>query len=54
MPPLPQDTVSQSVIPAKSAYGGREPGSRKRLIILIILDLYWIPDLVLQNGDPPE
>ncbi|MCG6944802.1 MAG: hypothetical protein LJE87_05595 [Deltaproteobacteria bacterium] len=51
MSPLSQDTVWQSVIPAKSAYGGREPGSRKRLIIL---NLYWIPDLDLQNGDPPE
>jgi hypothetical protein len=35
--------VSQFVIPAKSAGGGREPGSRKRLFIEY---LGWIPDLV--------
>jgi len=32
----------QFVIPAKSAGGGREPGSRKNLIIL---NSNWIPDL---------
>ena len=34
--------MSQYVIPAKSAYGGREPGSRKNLLIFYT---YWIPDL---------
>ena len=29
-----QETASQFVIPAKSASGGREPGSRKNFIIL--------------------
>ena len=33
--------ASQIVIPAKSGGGGREPGSRKNLIIL---NFYWIPD----------
>ena len=28
--PSPEETVSQFVIPAKSAAGGREPGSRQR------------------------
>ncbi len=36
-------TVSQCVIPAKSRRAGREPGSRKNLIIL---NFHWIPDLV--------
>jgi hypothetical protein len=35
--------VSQFVIPAKSAAGGLEPGSRNNLIIL---NFHWIPDLV--------
>jgi hypothetical protein len=30
MTPLPLETVSQSVIPAKSRKAGREPGSRQR------------------------
>jgi len=34
--------VSPFVIPAKSVYGGREPGSRNNLIIL---NSNWIPDL---------
>ena len=34
-PLSPQETASQFVIPAKSADGGREPGSRENLIILI-------------------
>jgi hypothetical protein len=39
--------VSQFVIPAKSGGGGREPGSRKNLIIL---NFYWIPDLARLGG----
>jgi hypothetical protein len=43
--------VSQFVIPAKSACGGREPGTRKNLIIL---NLHWIPDLAPRSGARPE
>ena len=43
MPLSSQKAVPQFVIPAKSACGGREPGSRKSLIIFYI---HWIPDLV--------
>ena len=43
--------VSQFVIPAKSAYGGREPGSSKHLIIL---NFNWIPDLAPRSGARPE
>jgi hypothetical protein len=39
--------VSQFVIPAKSGGGGREPGSRKNLIIL---KFHWIPDLARFGG----
>ena len=38
-----QETLSLLVIPAKSTWGGREPGSRKDPIIL---NSHWIPDLV--------
>jgi len=34
--------VSQFVIPAKFAHGGREPGSSKNMIAL---NLRWIPDI---------
>jgi len=44
-------TVSQFVIPAKSRKAGREPGSRKNLIIL---NFHWIPDLAPQSGARPE
>ncbi len=37
-------TVSQFVIPAKSAYGGREPGSRKS---------FYCIDILLDSGYPP-
>jgi hypothetical protein len=37
-----KNEVLQFVIPAKSACGGREPGSRKSLINM---DSIWIPDL---------
>jgi hypothetical protein len=47
MSPPPQETGSQLVIPAKSGGGGREPGSRKNLIIL---NFYWIPDLARLGG----
>jgi len=50
-PLSPQETVSQFVIPAKSAWGGRESGSRKNLIIK---SLYWIPDLAQRSGARPE
>jgi hypothetical protein len=43
--------VSQFVIPAKSAIGGREPGSRKNFIIFTF---HWIPDLAPQSGARPE
>ena len=46
-PLSPQETVSQFVIPAKSRKAGREPGSRKNLIIL---DFHWIPDLARLGG----
>jgi hypothetical protein len=39
--------VSHFVIPAKSAVGGREPGSRNKLIIL---NSNWIPDLARFSG----
>jgi hypothetical protein len=39
------------VIPAKSAGGGREPGSRKNLIIS---KFHWIPDLVRLRRTRPE
>jgi hypothetical protein len=42
--PLPLATMSQiaePVIPAKSACGGREPGSRNNETIL---ESYWIPE----------
>ena len=51
MPHSPQETVPQLVIPAKSAWGGREPGSRKSLIIL---NIHWIPDLAPRSGARPE
>jgi hypothetical protein len=40
--PLSPQTVSQFVIPAKSRKAGREPGSRKSMIIP---NFHWIPDL---------
>jgi len=40
-------TVSQPVIPAKSAGGGPEPGSRNNLIIS---HSNWIPDLARLSG----
>ncbi len=46
-----QETVLQFVIPAKSADGGREPGSRKNLTIL---NTHWIPDLAPRSGARPE
>jgi hypothetical protein len=39
--------VPHFVIPAKSAVGGREPGSRNNLIILTS---NWIPDLARFSG----
>jgi hypothetical protein len=39
--------VSQFVIPAKSAVGEHEPGSRNNLIIL---NSNWIPDLARFSG----
>jgi len=45
-PLSPQNTV-QFVIPAKSRKAGREPGSRKNLIIF---NFHWIPDLVRLGG----
>jgi hypothetical protein len=39
--------VSQFVIPAKAVDDGREPGSRKSVIVL---DLDWIPDLARLSG----
>ncbi len=50
-PLSPQETVWQFVIPAKSAGGGHEPGSRKNLIIL---NLHWIPDLARFRRTRPE
>jgi len=44
--PLPLETVSQFVIQAKFAHGGREPGSRKNMTVL---SLRWIP-LRLSSG----
>ena len=49
--PLPWETVSQFVIPAKFAHGGREPGSRENIIAL---NLRWIPDLAPRSGTRPE
>ncbi len=46
-----QETALQFVIPAKSADGGREPGSRKNLTIL---NTHWIPDLAPRSGARPE
>jgi hypothetical protein len=43
--------VTQFVIPAKSACGGREPKSRKDLIIL---EFHWIPDLARLRLTRPE
>ncbi len=43
----PRGAVSQFVIPAKSRKAGREPGSRKSMIIL---NFHWIPDLVRLGG----
>ena len=43
----PQKILPQFVIPAKSAFGGREPGSKKSLIIL---NINWIPDLAPLGG----
>ena len=51
MIPLPLETVSQLVIPAKSRKAGREPGSRNSLIIL---NFHWIPDLVCLWRTRPE
>jgi len=45
-----KEAVSQVVIPAKSAYG-REPGSRRNLVILAF---HWIPDLAPRSGARPE
>jgi hypothetical protein len=42
-----RENVSKFVIPAKSRKAGREPGSRKNLIILPI---HWIPDLARLGG----
>ncbi|MBT8406682.1 MAG: hypothetical protein KJP05_04440 [Deltaproteobacteria bacterium] len=39
--------MPQFVIPAKSREAGREPGSRKGLIIL---NFHWIPDLARLDG----
>ena len=51
-PLSPQETVWQFVIPAKSARGGREPGSRKNLTILnSTLDS---PSIFAQGGEPVE
>ncbi len=53
MSPPPQETDSQTVIPAKSGGGGREPGSRKNLIILNfhgIADLARLGGLVRNDG----
>ena len=43
--------VSRFVIPAKSRKAGREPGSRKNVILL---DFYWIPDLARRRRARPE
>ncbi len=51
MSPLPSMDCVAFVIPAKSAYGGREPGSRKNLIILTF---HWIPDLAPRSDARPE
>jgi hypothetical protein len=51
MSPLPSMDCVAFVIPAKSAYGGREPGSRKNLIILTFR---WIPDLAPRSDARPE
>jgi hypothetical protein len=51
MCPSPQKTVPQFVIPAKSRKVGREPGSRKSLIIL---NINWIPDLARLRRTRPE
>ena len=49
--PLSPDTVSQLVIPAKSRKAGREPGSRKSMIIP---NFHWIPDLARLRRPRPE
>jgi hypothetical protein len=49
--PYPRETLWQPVIPAKSRKAGREPGSRKNLIIL---NSNWIPDLARQRLTRPE
>ena len=46
-----QEAVSQFVIPAKSAGSGREPGSRKKSIMLTF---HWIPDLAPRCGARSE
>jgi hypothetical protein len=51
MPLSPKETVSRLVIPAKSGKAGREPGSRKNMIIL---NFYWIPDLARLKRTRPE
>ena len=43
--------MSLFVIPAKSRKAGREPGSRKNVILL---DFYWIPDLAPRSWARPE
>jgi len=48
---LPLERVFLFVIPAKFVPDGREPGSRKKLIIL---KFHWIPDLAPRSGARPE
>jgi hypothetical protein len=43
--------MSQFVIPAMFAYGGRVPGSRKKAIAE---NFDWIPDLAPRSGARPE
>jgi len=45
------EIVSQFVIPAKFAHGGREPGSSKKAIAE---NFQWIPDLAPRSGARPE
>ena len=44
----PQESLSKFVIPAKSACGGREPGSRRDSILL---NFHWIPHYFAQGGE---
>ncbi len=47
MPPLPSKDDVVIRHPGQVRRGGREPGSRKNLIIL---NFHWIPDLVRNDG----